>query len=183
MKLPLVTFCLVLGCCALCGSAQTTSPYAGEESSEIKALSPDEVQDYLAGEGMGLAKAAELNGYPGPAHVLELAEPLELTPDQRARTEALFTSMQSRAQELGRALVEEERKLDRMFASGSVTPEALGRSLRAIGSLQAQVRGVHLEAHIAQANILTAEQIRHYAELRGYRGTDDRRDHDHRHGP
>jgi hypothetical protein len=25
------------------------------------------------GEGMGMAKAAELNGYPGPAHVLSLA--------------------------------------------------------------------------------------------------------------
>ena len=37
---------------------------------------------------MGLAKAAELNHYPGPAHVLTLATELALTPDQKARTDA-----------------------------------------------------------------------------------------------
>ena len=42
------------------------SPYAGQESREIKSLSPAEVDGYLAGAGMGFAKAAELNGYPGP---------------------------------------------------------------------------------------------------------------------
>ena len=34
--------------------------------------------DLRAGRGMGLALAAELNGYPGPAHVLELADKLDL---------------------------------------------------------------------------------------------------------
>jgi len=57
-------------------SANQLSPYVGQEQREIKSLSPDEVKDYLAGKGMGLAKAAELNHYPGPAHVLELASQL-----------------------------------------------------------------------------------------------------------
>ena len=61
------------------------SPYMGQESREIKALSPQEISDYLLGRGMGLAKAAELNGYPGPAHVLELAVQLEITSEQRPR--------------------------------------------------------------------------------------------------
>ena len=61
------------------------SPYVGQESREIKALSPQEISDYLSGKGMGLAKAAELNGYPGPAHVLELAAQLDLTPVQKPR--------------------------------------------------------------------------------------------------
>lgn len=61
--------------------AAGTSPYAGEEAREIKALSPSDIDGLIAGRGMGYAMAAELNGYPGPAHVLELAEQLELTAD------------------------------------------------------------------------------------------------------
>ena len=56
--------------------AQTQNPYAGEQSRAIKALSPKEVYDLTQGRGMGLAKAAELNRYPGPMHALELAGPL-----------------------------------------------------------------------------------------------------------
>lgn len=151
-------------------AAWSASPYSGEQSREIKSLSPEDVDAYLAGKGMGLAKAAELNGYAGPAHVLELATQLDLTPGQRAATEALFTSMSSKASALGRALVEEERKLDQLFASKTVTPDLLARSLTEIGALQAQVRGAHLEAHLAQVKILTPEQNARYAQLRGYGG-------------
>ena len=51
-------------------------PYAGDAGREIKALSPEEVKDLLSGAGMGYAKAAELNHFPGPAHVIELADKL-----------------------------------------------------------------------------------------------------------
>lgn len=152
-------------------AAPAAAPYAGQQAREIKALSPEEVNAYLAGKGMGLAKAAELNGYPGPAHVLELASQLALTPEQRAKTQALFASMEAKATALGQALVEEERKLDRLFASKAISPELLASSLSEIGSLQAKVRGAHLEAHLAQAQILMPEQISRYAELRGYGGS------------
>ncbi len=79
--------------------------YQGQETREIKALSADEVNAYLQGKGMGLAKAAELNGYPGPAHVLELATDLGLTAEQRSRTEALFASMSKEAIALGTELI------------------------------------------------------------------------------
>jgi Spy/CpxP family protein refolding chaperone len=121
-----------------------------------------------AGKGMGLAQAAELNGYPGPAHVLELAVQLELTPEQRAQTDALFQQMQSRAIRLGKALVEAERTLDQLFASRSITPVLLSRSLEHIGQLQGQLRQVHLEAHLEQTAVLTQQQIAKYIELRGY---------------
>ena len=49
------------------------SPYAGQQTRAIKALSPEDLAGLLNGEGRGMAKAAELNGYPGPVHVLELA--------------------------------------------------------------------------------------------------------------
>src|SRR5215475_1130417 len=60
-------------------SAQSHQPYAGFEQRPIKALSEQEVDDLRAGRGMGLALAAELNGYPGPSHVLELADRLDLS--------------------------------------------------------------------------------------------------------
>jgi Spy/CpxP family protein refolding chaperone len=153
-------------------AAAPSSPYLGQESREIKSLSREDVEAYLSGKGMGLAKAAELNGYPGPAHVLELAPQLALTPEQRARTQALFDSMQAKAIALGKALVEEERKLDRLFATKSVVPELLAKALGDIGALQARLRGAHLEAHLAQLQILTPAQTARYAGLRGYGGAD-----------
>lgn len=164
-------------------AAQLVSPYVGQEVREIKALSPEDVSAYLAGKGMGLAKAAELNGFAGPAHVLELAEQLALTAEQRSRTEAVFAAMESQAKSLGHALVEEERKLDNLFATKAVTPESLNHSLSKIGSLQAKVRAAHLEAHLAQVEILTAEQNARYAQLRGYAraGTDTGHGGQHNH--
>ena len=144
------------------------SPYAGEEGRDIKALSAEDVNAYLTGQGMGFAKVAELNGYAGPKHVLELAGELELTAEQRTRTQALFASMQTRAVALGRQLVDEERKLDRLFAGASITESSLQESVARIGALQADVRAAHLEAHLEQAKILTPEQRAHYLRLRGY---------------
>jgi hypothetical protein len=54
-------FALVVGT-----AAQAPSPYAGQEQRPIKALSETEMRDLAEGRGMGLAKAAELNSYPGP---------------------------------------------------------------------------------------------------------------------
>lgn len=146
----------------------TEAPYAGQERRTIKSLSDEEISGLLAGQGMGLAKAAELNGYPGPAHVLELAVALNLTAEQRAATEALFTSMQSKAATLGAALVEEERRLDQSFRERTVTDDFLAAELNKIGALQAEVRGAHLEAHLAELRILTPEQAAKYVSLRGY---------------
>jgi Spy/CpxP family protein refolding chaperone len=148
--------------------AQHPSPYAGQQDRDIKALSPDEVRDYLDGKGMGLARAAELNGYPGPMHVLDLAGPLALSAEQRASTQALFESMRSRAIEAGRALVEAERELDALFRQRTINEAQLAQALARIGERQAQVRRVHLEAHLAQTALLTPAQVQRYAELRGY---------------
>jgi Spy/CpxP family protein refolding chaperone len=158
-------------------NAAPASGYAGEESREIKSISPEDVEAYLSGKGMGLAKAAELNGYPGPSHVLALAGELGLSADQKQRTEALFKSMEFKAIPLGRLFIEEERKLDRMFAAKAVTRDSLAKSLQRIGTLQAQVRRAHLETHLAQAGILTPTQIAKYMELRGYTGAAKTEDH------
>ncbi len=49
--------------------AQTHQPYAGLQARPVKALSDQQIADLKAGRGMGLALAAELNGYPGPGYM------------------------------------------------------------------------------------------------------------------
>jgi len=71
-------------------SPQGHSPYAGQHARQLKALSDDEVRQLLEGAGMGYARAAELNGYPGPMHVLELADKLGLSAQQREETRRLM---------------------------------------------------------------------------------------------
>jgi len=163
----------LLGAAPLAFAAEPApSPYAGEQHREIKALSAKEVQDLLAGRGMGLAKSAELNRYPGPAHVLELSDRLGLSAEQKARTKAVFDAMEAWARALGKSLVQREAELDRLFASREVTRATLESSLAEISRLQGELRRVHLEAHLAQTEILTAEQVASYVELRGYGGMD-----------
>ena len=145
-----------------------SASYAGQEERAIKALSAEEVRSLRDGKGMGFAKAAELNSYPGPSHVLQLAEQLQLSASQKEQTAALFKAMEAKARKLGNELVEAERELDQLFASRSATAPLLETQLAKIGNLQAQVRGTHLAAHIAQAAILKPEQIAQYDKLRGY---------------
>jgi len=171
-------FLAMLAALAWAAGANAQSPYVGEEARDIKSLSTQEVSDYLAGKGMGLAKAAELNGYPGPAHVIELAGPLALTAEQRAGTQSIFERMQARAIPLGRNLVEEERSLDRLFASRGIDEAKLAASLARIGALSAQVREAHLQAHLEQAALLTPGQIAKYNELRGYASASGHAGHD-----
>ena len=179
MNTRIATIALALTCSVAAGHA--ASPYAGQGSRDIKALSPDEVSGLISGKGMGFARAAELNGFAGPAHVLELAGELHLSAEQRVRTEALFASMSAEAIAKGRMLVEREKELDRLFSSRTITPELLAVSVREIGALQAAVRSAHLEAHLAQVEILTAEQNARYGELRGYRVANQPGGHLHKH--
>lgn len=150
------------------GFANQAAPYAGQEQRAIKALSADEVESYLKGKGAGLAKAAELNHYPGPAHVLELADQLGLSAQQKARTEAIFKTMQADAIRSGQALVDKEQELDRRFAGATITSQELRSLLEQIGKLQAEVRRAHLHAHLQQRAVLNTAQVTKYDSLRGY---------------
>jgi hypothetical protein len=163
---------------AIAGSlshAAPPSPYAGQEGRAIKALSEAEVDGLLAGKGQGFAKPAELNGYPGPAHVLELSGPLRLSQEQIARTRAIHARMEAEAKTSGAALVTAERELEMLFRSRTATPERLSASLRKASALQAKVREAHLRAHIEQTRVLSDEQIAQYMRLRGYTDTSARR--------
>lgn len=152
------------------GGVGPTSPYAGQQARDIKALSDQEVKDLLQGAGMGYAKAAELNRYPGPTHVLELTDRLELTAAQRDKLAALVKRHKSEAKALGERVVELERDLDRIFAGGKATPEAVERASLAIGEATAKLRAEHLKTHVETRALLTPEQVDRYVEARGYAG-------------
>jgi hypothetical protein len=145
------------------------SPYAGQEKREIKALSHEDIEGYLAGEGMGFAKAGELNHYPGPKHVLELERELSLEKEQIDKTKETYNS-------------EKERSLDHLFASQKIDEEKLRGITREIGTLQGELRAVHLKAHLEMREILTSHQIYRYDELRGYLGTGGEQKHHGGHG-
>jgi Spy/CpxP family protein refolding chaperone len=151
-------------------SASAPAGYAGQQTREIKALSAQEQQDWLDGKGMGLAKSAELHGYPGPMHTLEHAQALKLTDAQRGKTEALMQQHKLAVRDLGKQLIAEERNLDTQFAQRKITLEQVNAITAKISALQGQIRAEHLRTHLAQTEILTHEQVASYSALRGYGG-------------
>lgn len=150
---------------------QGTSPYAGQETREIKYLASDDVNALKHGKGGalgGLAKPAELNSYPGPRHVLDLSEELDLTAEQQQQIQSLFDEMQAEAQPLGQQFLNVEQEIDDAYAQGTMTDAELERLLKQSGDLYGQLRYVHLKYHFQTKDILTQEQIQKYDELRGY---------------
>ncbi|MEE8379367.1 MAG: hypothetical protein V3R49_03230 [Gammaproteobacteria bacterium] len=163
-------------------SASTESPYKGQELRSIKALSQSDINGYMTGKGMGFAKAAELNHYPGPRHVLDLSEKLELSDKQLKQTQTLFNKMQAKAINLGKQLIEHEQKLDQLFAQGSVDKNSLEVTLQDIGAIQAKLRNVHLSTHLEQKELLSKHQIMMYDRIRGYgAGGSHNNNHNHNH--
>jgi Spy/CpxP family protein refolding chaperone len=131
-------------------------------------LSETQTQDLLTGKGMELAKAAELNGYPGPMHTLELAAPLALSSEQKQASQALLERHKADARRLGEELVEAERALDQSFLTRQIDAVSLKSHTDRIAHLQAALRTSHLQTHLQQTALLTPQQIGRYAELRGY---------------
>jgi len=153
------------------GAAHAQAPggaYAGQQTRAIKALSEQDVTGLLEGQGAGFAKAAELNGYPGPAHTLELKLALELRPEQVAASEALMLAHKTRARALGATLLDAERKLDALFAGRVASAASIEAATREIGIVQARLRAEHLATHVAQTALLDVHQVQRYSVLRGY---------------
>jgi hypothetical protein len=154
-------------------------PYAGQESREIKGLSAKEIEQYRAGAGMGYAKAAELNRYPGPMHVLELADRLKLSPEQRQATKQLMDAHKAEARALGARLVDAEGRLEALFRRGEVRPEELATAVREAATVQGEYRLSHLETHRRLRAVLTEAQVAQYDVLRGYASGSGRSGHKH----
>lgn len=163
-------------------TSPSASPYAGEETREIKALSVADIDGYRAGAGLGYAKSAELNHYPGPLHALQLAAELGLTDAQRADIQRVREDMLGEAIPLGEAYLAAEADIEEAFRSGDVDAETLRGLLERAADVEAQLRFVHLDAHLTTRALMTREQIMEYDALRGYADATAAADHAHAHG-
>jgi len=161
------------------GAPRHQQPYAGLQGRPVKALSDQQIADLRAGRGMSLALAAELNGYPGPLHVLEHADALGLSPAQRQKTKDLFDAMKAQAVSLGERLIDQEAELERQFTTRTIDPKALNDSTATIATTQGALRAAHLRHHLSMVELLTPEQVRRYTELRGYGGGHSEAGHGH----
>jgi hypothetical protein len=179
MMIDLRLWALLVLVLAMPAAAQT-SGYSGQESRAIKALSVEETADLLAGRGMGAARAAELNHYPGPAHVLELREQLGLSAEQIRAVQEIFDRMSAAAKPLGAKIVAAEKHLDEAFGSGSVAADSVRGDTAAIAELQGTLRAVHLTAHLETRAVLRPEQIARYDILQGNAAGAAPPLHDHR---
>jgi hypothetical protein len=169
MKLILIISIAVFSLnCSDSSTVRAQSKYAGQEKREIKSLSPADIEQLKSGGGWGLAKAAELNGWPGPAHIIEMKDKIGLSGKQLERIEKLYAEMKRSAVPLGERLIELEKAMDADFSDKSINSESLKSQLTEIAKVTADLRFVHLSAHLKTPVILSSEQIEKYNRLRGY---------------
>ena len=152
------------------------SPYRQQAETGLRGLDEKEIADLKAGAGMGLARAAELNSYPGPRHVLDAIEhgKLPASREQRERIQQVFNTMNGDAVSVGAKILAEEQGLEAGFRSATMTDIDLRSRVARIATLQGELRAIHLAAHIVTRRILSESQITRYNELRGYTGAEDK---------
>lgn len=148
------------------------SPYTGFETRAVKSLSAEDLDDLREGAGWGLALAAELNGAPGPGHLLELKDEIGLTPEQVTAIETEFTEMQAEAQAAGARFIAAETVIENAFRAGNADGETLRALIASAEAARAELRFIHLSRHLSMPPLLTSAQIADYARLRGYTAGD-----------
>jgi Spy/CpxP family protein refolding chaperone len=146
----------------------TQTPYAGLQTRAIKSLSENDIKELRQGGGWGLALPAELNGMPGPVHLVELKDRIPLTAEQVQKAQALVQEMRQAAIPAGERLIKAEAALEAAFAGGSVDESSLRRLLSEASSARTELRFIHLSQHLKTVQFLRPEQIKQYNVLRGY---------------
>jgi len=154
----------------LAAAPGTQSPYAGQQTREIKSLDAATIQALRDGTGNGMALVGELNHYPGPRHILAMASHLGLTNAQQTQTEHIYARMHAAAVPLGLRIIEQERRLNRAFQDGSISNESRRELTAQIAMVNGELRYIHLSAHLAMKHVLTSAQIGMYDSMRGYGG-------------
>lgn len=152
--------------------SQHHSAYAGQEERDIKSLSAADLTELKAGSGWGMAKAAELNGVPGPRHLLEMRDDIGLSAEQVDAIQDLFEAMRADAVRLGERLIEQESLLEQRFRDDLPDEASLQSMLNDIETTRSALRFVHLSAHLKTPSLLSASQLEQYNRLRGYSADD-----------
>ena len=148
--------------------ADHASPYAGFQDRKIKSLSNKDIEELRRGGGWGLALPAELNGLPGPLHLLELRSELNLSEEQAKSINLMYQEMRKNAVAAGERFIAAEAKLSQAFENSRIGEEELRSLLSEAALARAELRFVHLSRHLATPELLSQEQIRKYNVLRGY---------------
>lgn len=173
MKAPIQALVIAayaaIGCTAA-AALEEASDAAAEPEAEAAGETPAwlnqrEIRQLRDGRGMGMGRVAAVNGYPGPMHVLRQAEELELSDEQREQTSALRERIHARSRELGERILAAESRLGDVLAADAVDRDALREALGEIADLRAELRAAHIEAHLDQADILTADQLEKIGEM------------------
>ena len=146
--------------------------YTGQELRDIKSLSKQDIDDIKQGRGWGLAKPAELNGLPGPIHLLELREALKLSDGQVEKIESLYVAMNLTAKKIGERYIEQEKAIEHILKQREVPEQALVSAVHKANATLAELRLAHLKAHLATPALLTEKQLEKYQFLRGYSNSD-----------
>lgn len=153
------------------GHGGNSAPYAGFEAREIKSLSEQDIEELRRGRGWGMALPAELSGRPGPAHLLELEEELDLSANQVVAISAIYEQMRTAAVAAGERFIAAEAALSDAFAGSDLSEERLRDLLAEAAEARAELRFIHLSRHLSTPELLSDAQIQRYNVLRGY--TDD----------
>lgn len=169
MSRYLVAVLAVMLPAAVVAEEPAASAYAGLETREIKSLSQDDIEELRRGDGWGLALPAELNGVPGPAHLLELRDEIGLTDGQVAEIEAIHRAMRPEAQDAGNRFIAAEAAIEAAFRAGDLDQATLESLVATAEAARADLRLIHLSRHLATPPLLTDAQIAAYGRLRGYR--------------
>jgi hypothetical protein len=147
---------------------QPTSPYIDLLDSPIRGLSAEEISDLETGAGAGFARSAELNGYPGPRHILDLKSELELNEDQLIQVQALYDEMNGEARQLGAEILQMESDLELAFRDQTIDEDSLDKKVAALADKYGELRLLHLRTHLKAIDLLTSHQLVLYNQLRGY---------------
>ena len=164
----LLTLSLALVAAAAGAQEHARSPYAGLETRPVKSLSETDIDELRRGAGWGLALPAELNGVPGPAHLLELKDEIGLLDEQVAAIEAIYEEMKAEAIPAGERFIATEEAIEAAFVSGDIDAGRLRALIEESAAARAALRFVHLSRHLQTPPLLTADQIARYNDLRGY---------------
>jgi hypothetical protein len=151
-------------------SPASGSPYADrhDPAAAIRSLTPEEIAQIERGEGAGFALPAELNGLPGPRHVLDLSHELGLSHQQRMLVQQIFDAMQAAVMPAGQRYLTAVHSLEKDIRAGTLTEESLPDRIAEVHRLEGELAAAHLVAHLQTANGLTDEQVAVYQRLRGY---------------
>jgi hypothetical protein len=150
--------------------ASVLSPYVDDVDPDapIRSLTPEEVAQIERGEGAGFALPAELNGVPGPRHVLDLAHELGLSHQQLTEVRAVSDEMRAAVVPAGRRYLDALQALEENFRAGTLTEAELPGRVAETKRLEGELAAAHLVAHLKTAALLRPEQIAAYNRLRGY---------------